>query len=139
MTRIGGTISTVDAGMAPCTKVRMCGMNIPFCPHNRSELACGLAHLYLSAVGQLELITWEWTDREYGQRTGWGNVIVEEAEEHKRMFEVECRGKKRLKSLFFKKWPQAFRWTCCGTDAGMNYGCDHHGSGSRPCTCDFCQ
>lgn len=67
---------------------------------------------------------------------GWGNVVIEEAEEHKRMFEVECRGKK---SLFFKKWPQAFRWTCCGTDAGMNYGCDHHGSGSRPCTCDFCQ
>jgi hypothetical protein len=21
----------------------------------------------------------------------------------------------------------------------MKYGCDHHGTGSRPCTCDFCK
>jgi hypothetical protein len=20
----------------------------------------------------------------------------------------------------------------------MSYGCDHHGTGSKPCTCDFC-
>lgn len=67
---------------------------------------------------------------------GWGNVVIEEVEEHKRKFEVECRGRK---SLFFKKWPQAFRWTCCGTSGLINFGCDHHGTGSKPCTCDFCQ
>ena len=39
----------------------------------------------------------------------------------------------------YKEWPQAFRWTCCGTSADMKYGCDHHGTGSRPCTCDFCK
>lgn len=85
-------------------------------------------------AGKLKLMTWEYTD-EIGQRMSWGNVVIEEVEEHKRTLEVTCKGKK---SLFFKKWPQAFRWTCCGTDGGMNYGCDHHGSGSRPCTCDFC-
>ena len=21
----------------------------------------------------------------------------------------------------------------------MDYGCDHHGSGARPCSCDFCK
>ncbi|KAH9936540.1 uncharacterized protein B0H18DRAFT_325782 [Fomitopsis serialis] len=86
--------------------------------------------------GRLELITWEYTDPQTKDRMGWGNVIIEEAEEMKRKFQVDYRGKK---SLLFKKWPQAFRWTCCGTDGGMNWGCDHHGSGSRPCTCDFCR
>lgn len=86
--------------------------------------------------GRLELITWEYTDPQTKDRMGWGNVIIEEAEDMKRKFQVDCRGKK---SLLFKKWPQAFRWTCCGTDGGMNWGCDHHGSGSKPCTCDFCR
>ena len=101
--------------------------------------------LFAASDDFLDRTVWE---KETGEKTGNSTlpnrysrlksnfVVIEEAEEHKRMFEVECRGKK---SLFFKKWPQAFRWTCCGTDAGMNYGCDHHGSGSRPCTCDFCQ
>lgn len=26
-----------------------------------------------------------------------------------------------------------------GTDAGMDYGCDHHGTGSTACTCDYCR
>ena len=42
---------------------------------------------------------------------GWDHVLLEEVEDHKRTFRVDCRGRK---SLFFKKWPQAFRWTCCG-------------------------
>ncbi|TFY51398.1 hypothetical protein EVJ58_g10590 [Rhodofomes roseus] len=86
--------------------------------------------------GKLELITWEYTDPESGDRMGWGNVLIEEADDLKRKFEVDCKGKK---SLFFKKWPQGFRWTCCGMDGGVNYGCDHHGTGSKPCTCDFCR
>lgn len=80
-------------------------------------------------------MTWEYTDED-GVRMGWGNVVVEEVEDIKRKFKVDYKGKKRL---FFKYWPQGFRWTCCGTDGLMNEGCDHHGSGSKPCTCDFCQ
>jgi len=85
--------------------------------------------------GKLELMTWEYIEREGGIRMGWGNIAIEEAENMKRKFKVDFKGKKRL---LFKYWPQAFRWTCCGTDGLMNEGCDHHGSGSRPCTCDFC-
>ncbi|KZT67272.1 hypothetical protein DAEQUDRAFT_746213 [Daedalea quercina L-15889] len=70
--------------------------------------------------GKLELVTWEWTDPDDGTRMGWGHTCIEEAEDLKRKFE-------------------AFRWTCCGTGADMNFGCDHHGSGSKPCTCDFCR
>jgi hypothetical protein len=51
-------------------------------------------------------------------------------------FENECRGKK---SVFFKKRPHAFRWTCCGVEGSSNFGCDHHGTGRQPCTCDFCR
>jgi hypothetical protein len=51
-------------------------------------------------------------------------------------FENECRGKK---SVFFKKRPHAFRWTCCGVEGSSNFGCDHHGTGRQPCMCDFCR
>jgi len=85
--------------------------------------------------GKLELMTWEWTDPDLGHRIGWGSAFIEEAEDVKRRFEVEYKGKR---SLLFKKRPQAFRWTCCGTHARMKFGCDHHGGGSKPCTCDFC-
>ena len=34
--------------------------------------------------------------------------------------------------------PRAFRWTCCGLSGNWSRGCDHHGSGEIPCTCDFC-
>lgn len=80
-------------------------------------------------------MTWEYTDPEDGTRMGWGNAFAEDVENVKRQFEVDCRGKKHI---FFKKRPQAFRWTCCGADGLMNSGCDHHGSGSKPCTCDYC-
>ena len=86
--------------------------------------------------GKLELITWEWTDHELRERMGWGNVPLAEVADHRRTFEVDCRGRK---SLFFKRWPEAFRWTCCGMSGSMNFGCDHHGTGSKPCTCDFCR
>jgi hypothetical protein len=39
----------------------------------------------------------------------------------------------------YDEWPQGFRWTCCGTPGDQKFGCDHHGRGSKPCTCDFCR
>ncbi len=82
--------------------------------------------------GDLELITWKCpTDG-----TGWGNVFVEEEEHMKKKFTEEFGGD--LKKLF-DNWPQAFRWRCCGMDGSMTWGCDHHGSGTKPCTCDFCK
>lgn len=82
--------------------------------------------------GRLELITWSCPLEE----TGWGHVVENEAADFKRKFEVQYGGNEER---FYKYWPQGFRWTCCGTDAGMDYGCDHHGSGTQPCTCDFCR
>lgn len=67
---------------------------------------------------------------------GWGNVFIEEAGDLRRRFEEELNSDEEK---LYKEWPQAFRWTCCGTDAGSNLGCDHHGSGSTPCTCDYCR
>ncbi|KIM38928.1 hypothetical protein M413DRAFT_447585 [Hebeloma cylindrosporum] len=80
--------------------------------------------------GKLELMTWPSEKEELG----WGGVCVEESEDHKRKFEEEFGGDEER---FYKYWPQGFRWTCCGTDADMKWGCDHHGTGSRPCTCDY--
>jgi hypothetical protein len=82
--------------------------------------------------GKLELITWPCEQEE----TGWGHCITEESDDLRRKLEVEYGGDE---AKFFGYWPQGFRWTCCGTDAGMDWGCDHHGTGSRPCTCDFCR
>ncbi|KZT67283.1 hypothetical protein DAEQUDRAFT_729322 [Daedalea quercina L-15889] len=62
---------------------------------------------------------------------GLGQRLPREAEHLRREFEVDCKGKK---SLFFKRWPQGFRWTCCDLDGETNYGCDHRGGGSKPCT-----
>jgi len=67
---------------------------------------------------------------------GWGNVLLEESADMKAKFEGEFKGDPRK---LYRHWPQAFRWTCCGIDAGMKYGCDHHGEGSKPCSCDFCR
>ena len=64
------------------------------------------------------------------------NCIANESDDLRLQFENEYGGDE---AKFYKYWPQGFRWTCCGTDAGMAYGCDHHGTGSRPCTCDFCR
>lgn len=82
--------------------------------------------------GKLELITWACETEE----TGWGHCSADESDDLQRKFSTEYRGDE---SKFFKYWPQGFRWTCCGTEAGMNWGCDHHGTGSKPCTCDFCR
>ncbi|KAJ6500194.1 hypothetical protein C8R47DRAFT_1257850 [Mycena vitilis] len=82
--------------------------------------------------GRLELMTWDCPEEELG----WGACFADESEDLKRKFEEEFGSDEEK---FFEDWPQGFRWTCCGTDAAMEYGCDHHGTGSRPCTCDFCR
>lgn len=84
--------------------------------------------------GKLELITWN--SVEDGYEKGWGNVVIEESDDMRTKFEEEFKGDE---AKLYEYWPQAFRWTCCGTDAGMDWGCDHHGSGSRACTCDYCR
>ncbi|KAL8920105.1 MAG: hypothetical protein Q9208_006458 [Pyrenodesmia sp. 3 TL-2023] len=90
--------------------------------------------------GQLELITWSTPANEYEEilpeATGWGNVIVAEAEDLKREFETEMHGDE---AKLYTQWPQAFRWTCCGATAQNRVGCDHHGEGEKPCRCDFCK
>jgi hypothetical protein len=82
--------------------------------------------------GELELITWSCSKEE----TGWGHCFEGESDDLRRKFETEFNGDEET---CYKYWPQGFRWTCCGTDADMKYGCDHHGTGSKPCTCDFCR
>ncbi|KAF8163748.1 hypothetical protein B0H34DRAFT_336394 [Crassisporium funariophilum] len=82
--------------------------------------------------GRLDLITW--ANEKEG--TGWGNVSADESDDMRKKFEEEFGGDEEK---LYDYWPQAFRWTCCGTSADMDWGCDHHGSGSRPCTCDFCR
>ncbi|KAF8066747.1 hypothetical protein FPV67DRAFT_1626779 [Lyophyllum atratum] len=82
--------------------------------------------------GEMELITWNCPK----DGTGWGAVFLEESDDMKRKFETEMGGD--LEKLY-RYHDSAFRWTCCGTSAGMDYGCDHHGSGSFPCSCDFCR
>ena len=76
--------------------------------------------------GRLELITWDGVDED-GTKLGWGAVLIEEAEEHKKSFITEYESDEEK---FFEYWPQGFRWTCCGMvgDAGEQ-GCDHHGPG----------
>jgi hypothetical protein len=85
--------------------------------------------------GTLELITWESTDSD-GDRLGWGNVLIDEADELEKKFETEFNSSHEK---LYEYRPQAFRWTCCGTQGDQDFGCDHHGSGSRACTCDFCR
>ncbi|KAF7306000.1 hypothetical protein HMN09_00754500 [Mycena chlorophos] len=82
--------------------------------------------------GRLELITWDTPER----GLGWGGARKEDAEALRKEFKTVFGGDEEK---FYWCWPQAFRWTCCGTDAGMNDSCNHHGSGSKPCTCDFCR
>jgi hypothetical protein len=84
--------------------------------------------------GKLELITWN--SISYDEEMGWGNVILEESADMKAKFEGEFQGDPKK---LYRHWPQAFRWTCCGIDADIKFGCDHHGTGSKPCTCDFCR
>ena len=81
---------------------------------------------------KLELMTWPSPQEELG----WGGCFADESDDLKRKFEGQFGGDE---ARFYKHWPQGFRWTCCGTDAGMKWGCDHHGTGSKPCSCDFCR
>ncbi|KAF9782793.1 hypothetical protein BJ322DRAFT_172060 [Thelephora terrestris] len=82
--------------------------------------------------GQLELITW--VSEEEG--VGFGASCFEDCDELKDTFETEFEGNLER---FYKYRPHAFRWTCCGMPGDMDYGCDHHGTGSKPCSCDFCR
>ncbi|KDQ17581.1 hypothetical protein BOTBODRAFT_155631 [Botryobasidium botryosum FD-172 SS1] len=82
--------------------------------------------------GRLELITWTLP----GLDVGWANLPLEKAEDGKRLFETEFGGDE---DKFFDYWPRGFRWTCCGLEGSKPYGCDHHGTGKEPCTCDFCR
>jgi hypothetical protein len=85
--------------------------------------------------GTLELITWEWTN-EYADRLGSANVFIAEANDMRKILTEKCGGDEER---FHAYWPQAFRWSCCGLDDSMAYGCDHHGTGPKPCSCDFCR
>ena len=82
--------------------------------------------------GRLELITWECPQ----EQTGWGHCLLAEADDLRRTFETRYNSDEER---FFGYWPQGFRWTCCGLEGDITYGCDHHGTGSRPCTCDYCR
>jgi hypothetical protein len=67
---------------------------------------------------------------------GWGNCLASESDEMKGKFENDFNSNE---AKLYEYWPQAFRWTCCGTEGDQRFGCDHHGSGSTPCSCDFCK
>lgn len=84
--------------------------------------------------GQLELITWVCEE----QGIGWGACFLEECDDLKERFETEFEGDL---ARFYEYRPHAFRWTCCGSKGSTYYayGCDHHGTGSKPCSCDFCR
>lgn len=87
--------------------------------------------------GRLELITWPSLAADTGDEEdlGWGACLAEESEDLKQKFETEYEGDEEK---WYHYWPQGFRWTCCGAAGDQMFGCDHHGSGSRACTCDFC-
>ncbi len=95
--------------------------------------------------GQLELITWSVPvssrrladEDDYCEDMGWGNCVAGgDSDSLRRKFETEFAGsEERLHDY----WPQGFRWTCCGTQGNQDFGCDHHGKGSTPCSCDFCK
>jgi len=67
---------------------------------------------------------------------GWGNCLASESDELKEKFEKEFNSNEEK---MYEYWPQGFRWTCCGTEGDQRFGCDHHGNGSTPCSCDFCK
>jgi hypothetical protein len=93
---------------------------------------CGYRGSREKHEGRLELITWPCPEDD----TGWGACFAEESDGLRHQFETEFHGDFEK---FYKYWPQGFRWTCCGCCGSSTYGCDHHGTGSKPCTCDFCR
>lgn len=84
--------------------------------------------------GVPELIIWPGNESPH-YSTGWGNVEESHSAALKKRFEEElgCDEEK-----LYKIRPEAFRWTCCGKTLDTPYPCDHHGTGSTPCSCDFC-
>ncbi|KAI8962678.1 hypothetical protein F5Y11DRAFT_179343 [Daldinia sp. FL1419] len=88
-----------------------------------------------SHFGELELITWGGGCETTGEELGWGHCSASESAELKRKYEEEFKSDD---ARMHKYWPQGFRWTCCGLASDMNFGCDHHGTGPKPCSCDFC-
>lgn len=95
--------------------------------------------------GRLELITWSVpassqrpTDGDdFCEDMGWGNCVAgEDSDSLRQKFETEFAGSEEK---LYEYWPQGFRWTCCGLGGDQNFGCDHHGKGATPCSCDFCK
>ena len=82
--------------------------------------------------GQLKLITWVCEE----EQVGFGACCFEECDDLKKTFETEFEGDL---ARFYEDRPHALRWTCCGMAGDMDFGCDHHGTGSKPCSCDFCR
>ncbi|WIA33074.1 hypothetical protein OEZ86_006230 [Tetradesmus obliquus] len=82
----------------------------------------------------MDLITWKGED-EGGEELGFGACNLEECEELREVVETKYGGDE---ARFFGYWPHGFRWTCCAMTGDMSCGCDHHGTGSKPCCCDFC-
>lgn len=95
--------------------------------------------------GRLELITWSVPASsqrparkdDYLEDMGWGNCVAgEDSDDLRQKFEKEFGGSEER---LYEYWPQGFRWTCCGTEGDQDFGCDHHGKDSKPCSCDFCK
>ncbi|KAF8180571.1 hypothetical protein BJ912DRAFT_980762, partial [Pholiota molesta] len=135
-----------DATILQCSRCQdrfYCGRECQLADWRKHRRFCGMPRKWYDKYrrcrddnfheGDLELITWP-ADFE-GTATGWGHCALEDADALRAKFEGEFGGDQEKLLLYF---PRAFRWTCCGTHAGMDWGCDHHGSGFKPCTCDFC-
>ncbi|KAI0853095.1 hypothetical protein F5Y00DRAFT_271587 [Daldinia vernicosa] len=89
-----------------------------------------------SHFGKLELITWGGVCSDNDEEMGWGNSVASESARLKRMYEEDFKSDDIRMHQF---WPQGFLWTCCGLLSDMkNFGCDHHGTGPRPCSCYYC-
>ncbi|KAM0754465.1 hypothetical protein T439DRAFT_321507 [Meredithblackwellia eburnea MCA 4105] len=90
-----------------------------------------------SHFGKLELITWNSYDPDLKENVGWGGSPLQYCAELKAQFEGQFKSNQKK---FFKQHPACFRWTCCGLMGDQTHGgCDHHGTGPDPCTCDFCR
>lgn len=86
-----------------------------------------------------ELIVWnfphsrnQWTD--FGPTYWGGRRDEEKAMALKQKFREMGYDQEKLA----QHWSGAFRWTCCGASLSSSNPCDHHGSGSKACSCDLC-
>ncbi|KAF8967232.1 hypothetical protein BDZ97DRAFT_1656541, partial [Flammula alnicola] len=80
--------------------------------------------------GNLELITWPSAKEE----TGWGHCFTDESDSLREKFENEFGGTRKN----YTTTSASVRWTCCGRMLD-GLGMYHHGTGSKPCSCDFCK